>query len=114
MLSRPDPAVWAALAIGVAAPAAVAVQAPSGIRLVLVLAFVLVVPGTALLAWFPQGDGFVRAALTVVFGMALTAGSAALMLWTGFWQPLVGLVLLAVLSVGSLALRHSVPAEVTR
>jgi hypothetical protein len=97
-----SPLRWVAAVLGLAAPAALVLGAPVPVRLVLVLAFVLVVPGSAVLAWFPQRDTVVTAALVVVFGIAMVAGVSAVMLWADFWRPALGLVLLGTASVVSL------------
>jgi hypothetical protein len=105
--ARPTPApltaaLRVAAALGLAAPVAVLLDLPTPVRLVLVLAFVLVVPGLAVLAHVPQRDAVVTAALVVVLGVAVTAAASALMVWTDLWHPALGLALLGALSVTSL------------
>jgi len=85
----------AAFAVCAAAPAVVAAGAPPAARLAAVLAFVAIVPGTALLSpWLRRGlrpaPGFVAAA-----GLAVSVLAAQAMLWAGVWSPLAGLRALA-------------------
>lgn len=88
--------VRAALVMAFAAPAAVLLDLPPAIRFVCVLTFILMVPGTSIMTFFPVDEAAVRAGIVIVTGMTVFAGEAVLMVWLNLWRPVDGLVALAV------------------
>jgi GT2 family glycosyltransferase len=75
-----------AVALGacVAAPIAVALGLPTGLRFAAVLALFCLAPGTALM-WALRGRA--ELALTVGVSLGVTVVLAQSMLWLGFWHP---------------------------
>lgn len=86
---------WIALALALLVPAALAVSAPSPVRLVLVLAFALVGPGTAVLCWADVNDPVARAGLIVAISLTAFFGVAVTMVWLRCWHPTLGVDLTA-------------------
>lgn len=94
-LPRERVAPLAALAVCAAAPAVVAGGAPPLVRLAALLAFVGLVPGTALLApWLRRG---LRPApgLVVALSLAVSVLAVQATIWAGRWAPLDTLRMLA-------------------
>ncbi|MDX6702483.1 MAG: hypothetical protein QOF26_2709 [Baekduia sp.] len=105
----------AAAIVAVAAPLAVAAGAPGGLRLALLLAFVALVPGTALFAALRSGRAFASPGLVVAAGLAISVMAGQVSLWLGRWSPettldvVAGACLLA-LAAGPRRLRTVAPA----
>jgi O-antigen/teichoic acid export membrane protein len=102
---RTDPAtVAAALAAG-----AIAVLVGSGVRVpgqpVLAAAFLLWVPGAAVVGYLRLDDRVLAAALSIAASIAIGTLGAEVMLWTGTWHPRAGVLLLAVACIVALALQ---------
>lgn len=99
-----DVAVLATAAVAVAAPAAVAAGAPGGVRLALLVAFVALVPGVALLP-ADRGDGPPSRSpgLVVATSLGVSVVAAQLAVWLGAWSPqrlLDGLAAACLLALG--------------
>jgi O-antigen/teichoic acid export membrane protein len=99
-----DPTAWwlacVALALGVLTP--VVVLLPVGVlpKVVLVLLFAFLGPGGAVLGKVRLGDAVASWAMAFLLSVALFALVSVGMVWTRLWYPYVGLLLLAVPTVG--------------
>jgi hypothetical protein len=77
----------AATAACIVAPASVAANAPSSLRLVAVLALFCVAPGAALLALLQPKDARVEPGLVIGISLGIVTVAAQSMLWLGAWRP---------------------------
>lgn len=83
------------LSLTAAAVAAALSGTDTPARLVLVLATACLVPGAAILTLLRVDDVLEAAALAIGLGIALEALGPLVMIWTGFWHPVVWGALLA-------------------
>jgi hypothetical protein len=79
----------------------VVLDAPAWLRLGPVLAYVIVVPGLAVVRLLRLADGVVEAVLGIGLSLALGVLVAQLMVYTGVWSATLGLAVLV--AVGSAA-----------
>src|SRR2546423_2676769 len=111
----PDPTarVLAGVALALAVVTPILVRLPVGVlpKVVLVLLFALLAPGAAVLSKVRLGDAVTSWAMAFLLSVALFALVSVGMVWTRLWYPYVGLLLLAVPTVGVAAhtLRHHRP-----
>jgi hypothetical protein len=91
--------------VGLIAPLCVGLDAPVPIRTVTVLAFLVLVPGAAVMSHFSAIDVVTLGALTLVISLAAFAAVSAAMVWAHFWHPMLGLCGLAAVSLVALAPR---------
>jgi GT2 family glycosyltransferase len=96
------PLVLGAASTCAAAPLAVAVDAPSAVRLPLVLALLCVAPG---IAWLTAVGGKAEPGLIIGFSLGLAAVVAQSMLWLSVWEPRRVLYALAIVCAVPLASR---------
>jgi hypothetical protein len=101
-------AVWALAAVGESFP----------LRSLLVVWFLLVCPGMALVGLLPIGDGWRALTLALPLSAAIDIIVAGSMLYAGAWSPTWALLALSVLSIAGAALQlgaaDRAPAEVAR
>jgi hypothetical protein len=101
-------AVWALAAAGDSFP----------LRSLVVVWFLLVCPGMALVGLLPLGDGWRSLALALPLSAAIDIIVAGSMLYAGAWSPAWALLALSALSLAGAALQlrtaGRAPAEVTR
>jgi hypothetical protein len=113
---------FAAVAVGAAGVGAAALAVPAGpVRLVMLLAFLLIGPGTAVMSHVRVRDRLVSWALAVTASLTVACGAAVGMLWAHAWRPRVAvlaiLVAVAVAAVARVVLDRSVafrPGAVAR
>jgi 1,4-dihydroxy-2-naphthoate octaprenyltransferase len=91
-----------ALVLALLVPAGVALNPAPAVRLVLVLAFIAMVPGTAVTAHVRIADPVVRTALGAVLGFAAFGAVSVLMVWWRLWHAQASLLVLAAASAVSL------------
>lgn len=96
---RSDGVLWTGFWLAWLTPLSVVLPLPGLVRLVVLLLFVLVVPGAALVCRLDVLDPVVEWALTMTAGLVAFSGGAVLMAWTGWWQPNA---LVLILAAGSL------------
>ena len=99
-ISAADPRVAIVLVLStLAAAAAVALQLPAPVRAPIVIWFVVVCPGLALIRPFRVGPPFVE--LTIAIGLSLSIDGivAAIFLYAGRWSPEGALAILCVLTL---------------
>jgi hypothetical protein len=89
------------------APASVAANAPSSLRLAAVLALFCVAPGAALLALLQPKHARVEPGLVIGISLGIVTVAAQSMLWLGAWQPEVFTYALAGACLVPLALSES-------
>lgn len=94
------PTALAALAASAAGLAAAVPGLPPVLRAVLLLAFVLAGPGSAVLLWteLPRS---LRLAVTPALGLAAVLGATTIAAFAEWWSPIILLALLAAVSAGS-------------
>ncbi len=92
------------LAVSAAGAAAALLPLPGPVRLVLLLVFLCLGPGAAVVAHVAPRDRLVGWALTLTAGLNVSTGLSVLTLWTGTWAPRVLVVALAAASALSLVL----------
>ena len=79
--------------------------ADSPIRPLLALWFLFICPGMAFVPLLRIQDGFAEFTLAIALSLALDAGVAMLLLYTGVWFPVWGLVILLWISIGGVLLQ---------
>jgi hypothetical protein len=84
------------LLLGIAAVAACLSGTDSPARSFLVLAAACLVPGAAILTRLPVTGFLDAAALVVTLGVSIEATGAVIMVWTGWWHPVVWAILVLV------------------
>ncbi len=89
--------LWGSLAV--AASLVQAVDAPGAIRVPVVLAFLILAPGAALLELFRPRDLAAWASLSIGVSLAIDMGVAQGMVWLKTWNPAAGLYLVAGITV---------------
>lgn len=92
------------LLLAAATVASLLLDAPSPIRLLLLLAAACLIPGSALLTLLPVEDPFEAFALAVGFGFTLETVGALAMVWTGWWHPYGWTIVLGALACVMLTL----------
>lgn len=95
-----QPTALAALAASAAGLTAAVTTLPPSLRAVLLLAFVLAGPGSAVLLWTALPHSL-RLPVTPALGLATVLGATTVAATVGWWSPVVLLAVLAALSAGS-------------
>ena len=98
---------FAAVALVAALVGRAALAVPEGhLRLVLLMAFMLVGPGAAVLSLVRTADRFVSWALTLTASLTIACGTAVVTLWTHTWRPdlAVGALVAAVATASIVAM----------
>ena len=100
---------WAVviLVASIAALVAVMLDLPAPIRPLLTIGFAAICPGMALVRLLRLGGPLVETMLAVALSLALAGIVAGIQLYLGTWAPVVGIVILAVVSWVGLALDAS-------
>ena len=107
-MTRPSSVYRAALAaIAVVAAVLVAADITTVVRPFVVIPFLLLVPGLAIVELIGVPDPLERFALAVAVSLALAIGISLAMLYGRFWFPAGAVIALAVLVVGLTALTHA-------
>ena len=94
---------WAIVAVSLSVGALVAVSSDSSsaLRPLVVAAFLLFVPGTALVRLFGFRELAVDVALGCALSVALAGAVAGALLVIGRWTPSIGLAVLVTLTIGA-------------
>jgi hypothetical protein len=100
---------WTGAVLGVLACVAAVPLLPPAARVLPVLLFVCLGPGTAVVSRVRLGDAVAAWALTLVLSLSTVAALAACMAWLRVWYPSVGMVLLGLATAAA-----SVPLLVRR
>lgn len=95
-----QPTALAALVASVAGLLAAVPILPPPLRGVLLLAFVVTGPGSAVLLWTSLPHNL-RLSVTPALGLATVLGATTIVAFAGWWSPITLLVILAALSGGS-------------
>ncbi len=87
------------VALALAAACLVVADVDSAVRTLIVLAFLFVVPGLALVRPLRLGDGAFELVLAFALSVALSIIVSVSMLYAGAWSPRAALVVLEVITV---------------
>ena len=77
---------WLGGVIGLATTAALALPTIGGLRLPLMLLFICLGPGCAVVAHLPLTDRVAALGLAVTLSLSAFVGVSAVMAWTGWWS----------------------------
>jgi len=97
---------FALLALAAGGVGALALMVPTGpVRLVMLLTFLLIGPGAAVMAHLPVRDRLVSWALAITASLSIACGTAVLMLWTHTWSPQIAVTILLDIVAAAAAVR---------
>lgn len=92
---------WAGLLSALLGPALALSPLPGGVGFAALVVFACVAPGAACVCHVRLGDPVAAWAVVLVLSMSFTVLGAVVLAWARWWQPGVGIVVLAALSAGS-------------
>ncbi|MEV4411781.1 hypothetical protein [Catellatospora sp. NPDC049609] len=94
---------WTGLVSALAAVTLALTPVPSAVAFLALVAFACVGPGAACVCHVRLGDPVAAWAVVLVLSMSLSVLTSVTLVWARWWEPVVGLIVLATLSAASCA-----------
>lgn len=94
---------WTGMLTALAAVALALTPVPSAVSFLTLVAFACIGPGAACVCHVRLGDPVAAAAVVLVLSMSLSVLTSVTLVWARWWEPVVGLIVLATLSAASCA-----------